>query len=242
MEAFLENVRALGSRQRGLTLVIGGVVGLVVCLEARSIFTSQLQGIRDPRYLVARRELSAGQAVHSLDFTFSPQQNVPKGALSDQDLPLLRGSTLNRALKEGEILCIDALRLPFDNALLGTSIPRGLRAYPIHPSNSLSVRQGDRVDVQLQPESRSEMPFALLEGPLVLQVDPDADGNGSEEVVLALSSDDIQLLEKARQRGKLTIALRNPRDDAPAPGRHTRHHLWHSALPRPQIEILSEGE
>lgn len=242
METFLKSMSALGTRQRSLTLVIGGLVGLVVCLEARSFFSARAQGIRDPRYLVARRELSAGQAVHFLDFTFSHQQNVAKGALSDQDLPLLRGATLNRTVKEGEILCIDALQRPFDSTALGASIPRGLRAYPIRPSNSLSVRRGDRVDVLLEPESPSEMPFALLEGPLVLQVDVDADSRGSEEVVLALSSDDIQLLEKAHQRGKLTIALRNPSDEAPAAGRQTRHHLWRSAKRRPQIEILSEGE
>jgi hypothetical protein len=218
---------------RGL-VVLGVSVGIF--FEVNSFFSKPEISLSEPRYLAARRDLPEGFPVNFLDFTAVPRSrlkvSLPKGALTDQDLHLLKGAVFRTSVSEGALLTLDQLQLSPRWIGLGGVVPQGLRAYPLRPLNSLPVGQGDKIDILLV--SGPDPGSSLVEGALVLQAgfrDPDF------EVIVALSTDDIALLEKAQQRGKLSIALRNPQE-APASRRNLKQR---SRKAKSNIEIWSEG-
>ncbi len=240
----MEKLIGLLRRAPKLTAIVPIVVGLVICLEVRSGIGRRRreERIEDPRYLVARRELPAGQPVTAIDFTFASKAalgEAPPGALTDQELHLLHGATTRAPLRAGECLTRAAVRSIAAPETLSKKVPRGMRAYSIDPGGTLELSAGDHVDVLLSPHDEKDAPFVLVEGALILK--PATDG----EVVVAVSSAQIQILEKARRQGKLTVALRNPMDDSP--GRPESNGSRGQRRRRPagnhrSIEIFSEGE
>jgi Flp pilus assembly protein CpaB len=242
MERVIEMWRTLGLGKLKLTAIVPILVGIVVCAEAASLLSAKTRRIEEPRYLVARRELPAGQPVTSIDFTLADAGGlggeVPPGALTDQELHHLKGAATRTPLKAGQCLTRDDVRWPDPPEPLAKAVPRGLRAYSLDGDPGLEIRAGDRVDVVLNPSDEKSPPFPLVEAALVLRIGRQGD------LVVAVSSPQIQLLEKAKRQGKLTVVLRNPSDDSPLQsGIGARR----ARGPRPQkgrhsIEVLSEGE
>jgi Flp pilus assembly protein CpaB len=241
-ELWKKAARELGRRYGGASITVAALAGLVVCFEARCLLQPRPHRIEDPRFLLARRPLPSGKPIHFLDFTASfeaPGGVAPKAALTDQDLPLLSGARLLRPLGEGEVLTLDALQLPSAPGPLGPTIPKGMRAYAIQVAGGLEVRAGERVDVVLgEGENPDEVPLTLLEAALVLAV-REQEGTG-RELVLAVAAEDIPPLEKASQKGKLNIALRNPGEASPSRPPRARRSPGRAPRSRPKIEIFSE--
>jgi len=218
------------------------VVGLIVCFEARVLLRSSKASIKDPRFLMVRRALDQGHAIHFMDLTLVRRSRltgeIPAGALTDQDLPILKGAILKEPRSQGEILTLGGVQLSPAIAGLGSSVPKGKRAYLLDVPNSVQVRIGDKVDVFLSPDNPWELPMALVEETLVLQV---AYREDVGQVIVALSSAEIRILEKARQKGKLTLVLRNPEDKAPSRNKSSGKFLK-QAIKTPRIEVLSEED
>ena len=193
------------ARSGWVAWVVGGLVGLVVCVEVRSWLSRAGPAIETPRYLCAARDLPPSHPVVVTDFTYRHADDgeaIPAGTYTDQDWHLLTGRRLSEGLSRGELLTERRLA----PRRLSARVPKGRRAYALEMENELDLKPGDRVDVV---SSRT-----LIEGLLVL-------GSGENRVVLAATGAEIELLEKARQSGKLTLVLRHP-DDVSRPQRKPR--------------------
>jgi hypothetical protein len=92
----------------------------------------------------------------------------------------------------------------------------------LETSNRLGLKRGDRVDILADSES-------LAEAIAVLRAD-------AETVVVAADAGQIEVLEKRRQSGKLTLVLRNPEEKAGRPRRRPTAGTYR----RKRVEIWSE--
>lgn len=232
-----ELMARLGKAPLGAGTIVPLIVGAVVLWEVHALLGAKERRIDEPRYLVARRPLPAGQPVTGLDFALTPAPRdaaSAREAVTDQDLHLVQGAVTAAPLAAGDVLTFSALDLARAPDRLGAVVPRGLRAYALRDVDALEIDGGDRVDLVLSPHDARENAMTLVEGVTVLRA------RKGEGLIVALSAADIQVLEKARHKGKLTVALRNPMDAPPAGAASGR------ALLRPRkrgnrIEILSEG-
>ena len=243
MESYKRLLRLLKTQPLALTLALGGLVGLVVSAEAGSHWLERPHPMSEPRYLVARRALTAGEPIDFLDFALWYARDVgpiPRGALTDQDLDLLKSAVLESDLAEGAVLTAAKVSGPGGRVLSATAIPKGKLAYSFSAYDALMARGGDHIDILLEPESRSSA-STLVEDALVLEALPPTDDGetpSSRGLVVALGREEIELLENARHRGRLKIVLRNPQDSAQ--GLSSRHQLPEARTKR-AVEILSEG-
>lgn len=87
-------------------------------------------------------------------------------------------------------------------------LPRGRRAVTLSVPEPTLVQAGDFVDVYTPETDGGPVASRVL----VLGRSREAFDSGHVSLILALDPKDIRAVEKARQRGKLTIALRHPQD------------------------------
>jgi len=235
MEALKHWARSPRGRAWGPILVACGV-GAAVFWEVRSGLLARAKGLSDPRYLVAKRDLSEGLAVSfsDLSFRFADGTPVPSGAVTDQELHLLTDSKWSRGVRQGEWVTWASMRPA--PAGLGAAVPKGMRAHGVEFDASPPVFPKDRIDVLWRSEDSGQTPVALVEGAMVLRVQREA---GRQSVVLALHPDDIPVLEKAVGGGKLSLSVRNP-EEAPAHGSRRRPSFGGSRPLHRRIEIWSE--
>jgi Flp pilus assembly protein CpaB len=225
----------------GVSLLLSALVGVAIAAEVSG--WHETQRISDPRYLVAKRDLHTGEALGLTDFGLATRGalggQVPPGSITDQDLELVRGAWLESDLTEGEVLTLSALRSPSQRLSRG-AIPAGFLAYPLRAESSLPVLKGDQVDLILRPDLREESPETLVENARILTVERSAEPGEAPTLILALRQEDVELVEKAQQRGKLRLALRSPKDAS----RGSRHKRRRTSARRShsRIEILTEGE
>lgn len=158
------------------------------------------------RYLTATRALTAGGRVRVEDFEIARQAQAPADGVTDQQVDWLRGMIYARDLAPGEILTLSAMK---GGPALSQVIPPGHRAYAIHPENPWLAKAGDHIDILVRPSDGSRPPLVLVEQVGVLQ----RRGEGGQgELVVALRQREVELLEKAQQQGKLSIALLGKED------------------------------
>ncbi len=159
--------------------------------------------------LVARRDLKGGHRVTLQDLSLVPESNwhVERSAdaLTDADLEFV-GRRLIADISGGTLFTRSLFKPPESKATWGAKVPKGFRAYALCVETVLPVQAKDRVDL-VHSEKRSAAQVA--EDLLVLGVRP---CEGGREVILAARPKDVELVEKARQTGKLTIVIRNPAD------------------------------
>lgn len=204
-------------RAKGRRLIVTALAAtaslLVMTWIAGKLTSRKDFAITEPRYLITRRALPQGNPAHFLDLTAVPRSQVegdlPAGALTDQDLHLVKGATFRQAMAARSFITVAMLHLSANVSHLGSTIPKGLRAYSLRPANELKVAPGDRVDIFVNPADARELPIILADGAPVLQA---GTRDGIFEVVAAVSAEQVEWLEKGKQRGKLNIALLNPQD------------------------------
>lgn len=169
-------------------------------------------------------------------------EEIPQSYLEERHIPAtsmrdLVGLPLAQSVLAGEtILRTDLSSLSDSRRTLSGTIPSGQRAVTImaRPTSTFGglLRPGDRVDVLLTVGSR-ELPdtwrqVVVLENVLVLAVGQEfevreaMDGSGRDarevrfgratNITLQVSIEQGALLTIARQRGGLTLLLRNPND------------------------------
>ena len=236
MEAVIKIFQGWEKKPTHLIIGIGFIVGALVCWEAHTILNRSLR-VEDPRYLVALRDLEVDHPISFIDFTLRVSEEAVPGAISDQELHLLKGAKVKSKIRKGEIAQFDKLILSAAIGGLAKTIPKGYKAYPIRSSNRLAVRPGDRIDILLKPEKTGDIPIGLLESVLVLEL---RSQEGDEELVVAASVADIQLLENAGQHGKLVIALRSSEDSVDPDNRRERSSFLRTAKRKKSIEVLTE--
>jgi hypothetical protein len=230
-------MRQFGGRTGILTVAVCIAIGTVVCAEVVKYWNDPRFRLEDPRYLVARRALVTGNAVSFLDFGLSPDVGADADALTDQDVEILKGAKMASPLAVGEVLTRRHLAIPEGRPRLGARIPKGMRAYVVHPFEPPALRTGDKVDIVLSPGSALDTPLILVEGATIL----DAGFRGEQfEAVLAVTAEEIQVVEKGKQRGKLKLALRHPDD---IPRRLTRERVRRARrIKSNSVEILTDQD
>ncbi|MCB0406105.1 MAG: hypothetical protein KDD51_15095 [Bdellovibrionales bacterium] len=208
---------------------------IAVCMTA-AVYPVVAQWLFPPletpiRYLVARYDLAEGHLLQLSDFKLATGIRDEHGAISDQELHLIKGARLRAQLSANRVLRQAHLLLSASVTGLARSVPRGYRAYQIMLSERIFVGAGDFVDVVSAPADFLP-PEIVAESLEVLQV---RTGREMSVLVVAVHRNEIGKLEMAQQRGKLSIALRNPQDHIRvAEQRHKKR------KPRPTIEVLAE--
>lgn len=197
-----------------LPAVVSLVLGLTVCWQAHAWLYPVVPGIDEPRYLAYRRSLESGHPLQFTDLKMLPARSVgapPRGAITDQDLVALKGAVLTVSVTEDQLVVFSQLELSGEGTRLGKKVPLGTRAFPIRVTENPGLQASDFVDVILTPERVGQNPATLAEGVAVLSVQAGVEGT---EVLVALTPEELELVEKGLQTGKLKLALRNPAEAA----------------------------
>jgi len=230
------------------TLIL--MVVAVVCGLGASYMTSRLLAEREDRapevveipkvkVLVAKKNIDMHAALRAkpeeffVEREFVKDDNIPKEALTREDLAKLKGKFVKRSLKKGDFVRADDI---LDSNFGINTLPPGMRAVgiPISAGNSASgfaCVPGSHVDIQWTSRIEGEndtITKVLLEDVIVLAADTRA--NPAEEggaiiasvVVVAVSPDDANVLTAALDGGTVRLLLRNFDDKASSDAKTAR--------------------
>lgn len=171
--------------------------------------------------LVAARDLPAGTMLDASHLAVReiPAQWAPAASIDPLGIDDILGTRLAADLTQGEMLlkaCLAPIG-PTSKSSLASRLEPGQRAFVVTAADlgglAGMLRTGDAIDiyVSLLRQDR-EMTVPLLQDARVLAAADVQDGDGSSQIALAASSDQIMRYIAARQAGTLTALLRN-RDD-----------------------------
>jgi Flp pilus assembly protein CpaB len=219
------------------TAVILIGVTIVFVWENKRMLRSPAK-IKDPRILVAARDLSEGELLKSTDFQLSSLEDLHlasgEKALSDQEFFMIQGRRLKKSLSRGNPLLFEAV-FKSDADLVYRNIPRGRRAYFVETDHLELVQSGDKVDLVLKTSSSIKNTLILVEDVLILSVDKTSEIPG---VILALTPEEIEWVEKNLGSGKVVLAVRNPNEMG---GRGALKKGKHQNKKRVKVELITEG-
>lgn len=193
-------------------------IGLIVAALGYEFYRRPEAKATDPRYLVFKRNMPEGIPLHFRDLGLSEgTDTTPNDAMTDQDLPWLKGAILMKPKKMGEVLRFSDLSLAPEMVGLSSQIPKGFRAYAINVMSAIPLRRNDSIDIHLSPKSPLEKAMLLVEKIKVLET-LGADRPSfrqfpiERQIVVAIPWENVELLEKAKQKGKLSVTLRHPEE------------------------------
>lgn len=219
------------------TVLILIIVAMIFIWENKTAFRGPAN-IKEPRILVATRDLSEGELLKPADFKLLPPAdlNLAPGerALSDQELFLVQGRRLKSKVSRGNALLFDSVFKTEEESFF-RSIPKGLRAYFIETEHLEFVKSGAKVDLVLKPTSSSKNTLILVDDVLILSVDKTSEAPG---VVVALTPDEIDWVERNLRFGRVVLAFRNPNE---ARGRGALKKGEHPDKKRVKVELITEG-
>lgn len=241
MRFVIKIIRQLGGRHWVLLVGVTSASLLIIGNEIWRLERERLTSLHDPRYLVANRRISEGELLTLLDFGYTlkvPESNVSETVwFTDQDLEQLKGATARREILSGAHLSWDDVSASPRRVGFSKILPKGFNAYSLVQSEPMVLRRGEKVDVLFVSQNSMGLPVLLAEEALVLD---HVNGPQGSVSTLALTRDEIALMEKAKQTGKLKLSVRSSKDH---PNRRVTKSLPGSRRSRPQkmrVEILSE--
>ena len=180
--------------------------------------------------LVAARDLPVNGVVTEQNVAVRdvPQAYVEGRQIRAPDLQKVLGARIAAGLKANDALLWTALaRFSDQHRVLSGLVQNGMRAvsFDVHAGDFDGLlRPGDRVDVlfTLNPKEDASATTTLLQNLLVLsvgddiaradQTGPAASIRGGDSVTLSVTALQAQIVTQARERGRLTLSLRNPDD------------------------------
>ncbi|MCL2724679.1 MAG: Flp pilus assembly protein CpaB [Polyangiaceae bacterium] len=212
-----------------------GALGLVLLLLYQQKFESAASGGEKVKLLIAVKRIERGKPIADdmVSLREVPIAYVDERAIRGTDKNKILGLRIGNTVKEQQMLLWTDLTTGSDDRKdLSALVSPGSRAISIRVSRDESsvalVRPGDYVDVigvlgggAASPEKSSAT--VLLQRVLVLAVGNDTSPNSVEQrgssnnpienmLTLSLSLGEAQILSLAADRGKLTVAVRNPDD------------------------------
>jgi Flp pilus assembly protein CpaB len=239
VEAVKRIIRHYRRPYRFATLGIAFLLAGAFWWELREAARRRNVSIGAPRWLVVKRDIAPGRLIDLGDLGFELASDAHRNdtsLLTDQDLSRLKNMRSRGPLKKGQTLKRADL---VSSAGLSPDVPRGRRAYLFQFEDPVPARSGEWVDIYFNPADSGQNSWVLLEAIKVLKA------NAEGEVVLALTVDEIQEMEKGKQKGKLTLALRNPDEPNPLVEGLTKTSRFKKrpVIGRPRrIDIQSESE
>ncbi len=214
------------------------LIAIVAAWESRNIFSVSSTSVKDLRVLVAMRDLDEGDLVTLSDLSTVPISRIslPDGmrAFTDQELFLVQGQRLIKSVKQGSPIISDLIESN-SHGLKIPEIPSGRRAYFIETHSFEMVFPGSKVDLILKPLMDSKDSLILTENALVLSVERRQDLPG---VVVALTPDEIEWVERNSRVGKIVLAVRNPKEKST---RRALKKAKRGRLKRVKVEVITEG-
>jgi pilus assembly protein CpaB len=201
---------------------------------------------REASYVVAARDLDARSVVESsaVEVVISPTKQVPANALM-QPAEVI-GQVLRKPMKRGQAFERSSFTSEGTGVVLAGALKDGKRAVSVPLTDSGGIEHllypGCMVDVLASLQLRDDkglgdqpMSMTLLQGIYVLAVGdqtvvtPVTDDSRalvakapSSTITLLVDSKQAEMLYLARQRGQVSIALRNPMDTAAVGTQGTR--------------------
>jgi pilus assembly protein CpaB len=223
-----------GSRRALYMALLVGLVSVALLMLYLRRFEQEVAGgskvaVLGLRAPVARGELITDDALTVFEV---PLAYVERRSVKQLDRQKVVGVRAASALTAQDLLLWSDLVLSNDNRDLAALIQPGKRAVTVKASEAGSdpagnglVHPGDYVDVvvTLKEDSETLTSVVLLQRVLVLavgsettalnQVDAKNERQGSQrELTLSLKMEEVQLLTLAREKGRLSVALRSPSD------------------------------
>ncbi|NBT57903.1 hypothetical protein EBT16_03870 [bacterium] len=191
--------------------ILGACI-LVISVEVQH----SLKGTQDGAVLklAAKRDLSKGMVitVHDLTVGFEKEKSVSlDNPFSDQEVHHVVGNRLVVDVPAGTLLRQSHLE-PKTTLKLSQKVPKGLRAYPVRIESRLPLESGDRVDLLISKKDSSKESREFLEDKKILALNKKQD---FQEILVALSPDDIQKIQDFNGAGEVQVTLRNPAEDTP---------------------------
>jgi pilus assembly protein CpaB len=215
-----------------LALILSSVGGALLFFYLRR-FEREASGGEPVAVLMARTPIEAGAQITE---DMIATRNVPRAWVEDRAiLESEKGKVLalrmGHSIQANQTLMWTDLAVAMDERRnLSSLVQPGMRAVTIRASyddkSFALIRPGDRIDVIAtmappdKPENRSSV--VLLQNVLVLAVGTDLSGDfdpkkkeysqGGMILSLSLNVQEAQLTSLAAEKGKLSVALRNPDD------------------------------
>lgn len=238
MEAIKKIESSLQANPKKFGLWLSIIIAALVAWESKKLFDFRPVSMSEPRVLVASRDLSEDETVSLTDLNIIPHSKLPvipkSKVFSDQDLFLLNGKKLKTAVKKGEPITIDLIESSQNRKHL-ISIPNGRRAYFVETTATAMVSPGVYVDLVLKPFLDAKSSLILVENVLVLSVEKQSEASG---VIVALTPEEIEWVERNLRMGRIVLAVRNPNEPT------TRRALKkpkQGRQKRVKVEIITEG-
>jgi len=206
-----------------------GIAGFVLLETHKRRFENVTSGGKPIPVLVARGEVALGAAITEdmLGVRDLPEAYLEPRHIPATDLRRVVGVRSSARVGAGESLLWSDLASVDGRRSLSSLVRPGQRAYTVRSEEGTLaqlVRPGDRVDLLLTTAEGAEtVAYPLLQNLLVLAVGMDL-GDGAEEVgstrrgarrqevTVALSLANAQLLSVATRSGNVVPVLRNPDD------------------------------
>lgn len=216
-------------------LLVAGVAAAAVALALLQTWQSSViedySPGRDLTVLVAATALEKGKPVKARMFERRQMSehvlaHVPH-AITPKDLHTVEGQTLDRPLRQGEILRLTDFGGQMRSGSLAQRVPPNMRAVPL-PVDELNafsglIQPGDRIDIMAyvhHPGMGKEVMVSFLDDVQVLatgeRMVPGAGFGRGGTVTLLLDRQSAAELSLAQRSGELVFLLRNPEDQAPA--------------------------
>jgi pilus assembly protein CpaB len=224
------------SRRALYMAALVGLVSVALLMLYLRRFEQEVAGGNKVAVLGLRKPVARGELItdESLTVFEVPLAYVERRSVKQVDRQKVVGVRAASALTAQDLLLWSDLVLSNDNRDLAALIQPGKRAVTVKASEAGSdpagnglVQPGDYVDVVVTLKEDGDPPtltsVVLLQRVLVLavgsettalnQVDSKSERHGSQrELTLSLKMEEVQLLTLAREKGRLSVALRSPSD------------------------------
>lgn len=231
MNPALTRISALRPNKTWIALGMALAIGLGAAIIARSYLHRQMEAIEargksETRPLiVAKRPLRKGEPIsrETIAVRDVPNDYAHSLAIGPEDFPRIAGRVLEHGMQHGDVLLWSLLegdKVPTFSA----RIEVGRRAITVHVDeiNSISglLEPGDAIDLMLTLDQKGrKTTFALLQNVQVMatgqrSVDDPASGERRQYSTVTLDTSQAQARSViiAREAGKITALLRNPKD------------------------------
>lgn len=221
----------MNQRALVIALLVSMLGGALLYVYLRR-FEREASGGEPVAVLVARTPIEVGQPISEDMLTprMIPRAYLEDRAVLEAEKPKILGLRVGHTVQAQQTLLWTDLAIAMDERRnLSSLVQPGMRAVTIRADfddkSFALIRPGDRIDVIAtlpqpdKPDARSAV--VLLQNVLVLAVGTDfeADGAGAKNdsggamiLSLSLNVQEAQLASLAQEKGKLSVALRNPDD------------------------------
>lgn len=193
-------------------------------------------GGEQERRIAAKRDLKAGLVLTVHDLTVALGQNNPSinhESFSEQELHQIIGSRLLQDVSSGTLILKSQIQMR--NSLhFSHRVPKGMRAFLIRTQTRLPLEPGDHVDLLGKKRGGDMSPQLLVEDKKVLAVNRKED---HEELLVALSLQDIGKIGSDNENPWVDVVLRNPLDSS----KDLRKIQRSKPVPKHKIQIMEEG-